>query len=519
MRIYELAKELDCNSNDIKDILDELKITYKTHSSSIPDEMVSVVKEKFLNKGSSVKVDKVENIEIEKAEKATKEKAPAKSKKIAKVESKSEDKKTEKKDSKPVIDEILPVSADEDIKDLTSTYVPWIEEEEEKDFEREVKRKKFKKHVDKDFSEKPEKNIKDLFIDKHEKDEKEEPAIIKEKPAVKPKVFDGMTLKELSECISISSSELIKKLFMMGVMASINKSLDIDTILIIADELKIEVEVEEIEKLEEIEEEKVQEVEKVIQEEELAVPEEYLEIRPPVVTIMGHVNHGKTTLLDSIRKSKIVDTESGGITQHIGAYIVEHKKSKICFIDTPGHAAFTNMRAMGANVTDIVVLIVAANDGIQPQTLESINHAKEAAVPIIVAINKIDIDGIGVDKIKADLSQHGLTPEDWGGECLCVPISAIKGQGIEELLDAINLQAELLELKANPKGKAFGIVLESCQTDQQGPLVTVLVKNGVFKVGDPILCAHVYGKIKRMENDKNEIVEVATPSMPVRIFG
>ena len=247
--------------------------------------------------------------------------------------------------------------------------------------------------------------------------------------------------------------------------------------------------------------------------------EEDLKPRPPVVTIMGHVDHGKTSLLDAIRQSNITAKESGGITQNIGAYKVKIPSGEIAFIDTPGHAAFTMMRARGAKSTDIVILVVASDDGVMPQTLEALNHAKEANVPIIVAVNKMDLPNASMDKVKAALSEYGLTPEEWGGDTQYIGVSALHKTGIKELLEAIILQAEMLELKANPNREAIGIVLEASLEQGRGPVGTVLVQNGTLKIGDYFVCGLSVGKVRAMVNDLGKRVNEALPSTPVEVLG
>ena len=244
-----------------------------------------------------------------------------------------------------------------------------------------------------------------------------------------------------------------------------------------------------------------------------------LKERPPVVTIMGHVDHGKTTLLDTIRHTNVTAAEAGGITQHIGAYQVEASGKKITFLDTPGHAAFTTMRARGAQVTDITVLVVAADDGVMPQTIEAINHAKAADVPIIVAVNKIDKPEANPDRVKQQLTEHGLVPEEWGGETIYVPVSALKGEGIDELLEMILLVAEVQELKANPDKRARGVVIEAELDKNRGPVATVLVQNGTLRVGDALVAGNYFGKVRAMINDRGRRVKEATPSTPVEILG
>jgi translation initiation factor IF-2 len=290
-------------------------------------------------------------------------------------------------------------------------------------------------------------------------------------------------------------------------MATINQELDKDTIELIASEYGVET--EEVIVLEETELEKYEEADK----------EEDLQIRPPVVTIMGHVDHGKTTLLDSIRKTKVVEGEAGGITQHIGAYQIEENGKKITFLDTPGHAAFTTMRARGAEVTDITILVVAADDGVMPQTVEAINHAKAAEVPIIVAVNKVDKESANPDRVMQELTEYGLVPEAWGGETIFVPLSALTGKGIDELVEMILLVSEVEELKANPNRQAKGTVIEAELDKGRGSVATLLVQTGTLQVGDPIVVGNTFGRVRAMVNDLGRRVKTAGPSTPVEITG
>jgi translation initiation factor IF-2 len=291
----------------------------------------------------------------------------------------------------------------------------------------------------------------------------------------------------------------------MGVMATVNQSIDYDTAALVAAEFDYEVERAAFEE-EEILKQKADGPEK-------------LQERPPVVTIMGHVDHGKTSLLDVIRKTHVTETEAGGITQHIGAYLVATDKGQIAFLDTPGHEAFTAMRARGAEVTDIVILVVAADDGVMPQTIEAINHAKAADVPIIVAINKIDKANADPERVKRELAENGLTPEDWGGDTIFIQVSAKQEEGIDELLEMISLQSEVLELKANPDKPAFGHVVEAKIDTGRGPVATVLVQDGTLRNGDPVVCGIHFGKIRALLDDKGVQVESAGPSIPVEILG
>jgi len=315
-----------------------------------------------------------------------------------------------------------------------------------------------------------------------------------------------LTVKELAEKMGREVSEIIKKLMLLGVMASINQEVDVDTATIVAEEFGVTV----------TEVEPEEDPTDII---EIEDAPETLKPRPPVVTIMGHVDHGKTSLLDVIRQTNVTAGEAGGITQHIGAYQVRYNDNKITFLDTPGHEAFTAMRLRGAKSTDIAVLVVAADDGVMPQTIEAINHAKSADVPIIVAINKMDKPGANPDHVKQQLSEHGLLPEEWGGDVIMVPVSAKQKQGIDDLLENILLVAEVMELKANPNRKAYGVVIEAQLDKGRGAVCTVLVQKGSLRVGDTVLAGTAYGKVRAMTNERGEKVKIARPSMPVEILG
>jgi translation initiation factor IF-2 len=319
------------------------------------------------------------------------------------------------------------------------------------------------------------------------------------------KIDEAIVLSELAKRMGIKASEIIKAMMAMGSMATVNQTIDFDTASLIASEFDYEVERASFE-------------EEALLKQETDDPEKLLP-RPPVVTIMGHVDHGKTSLLDVIRKSRISETEAGGITQHIGAYHVSTDKGQIAFLDTPGHEAFTAMRARGAQVTDIVVLVVAADDGVMPQTTEAINHSRAAEVPIIVAINKIDKQNADPEKVKRELAEIGLTPEDWGGDTIYVNVSAKQAVGIDELLEMILLQAEVLELKANPDKLASGHVVEAKIDSGRGAVATVLVREGTLRAGDPVVCGMHYGRIRAMLDDRGNQLESAGPSIPVEIVG
>ncbi|MBV6343621.1 translation initiation factor IF-2, partial [Candidatus Magnetobacterium casense] len=316
----------------------------------------------------------------------------------------------------------------------------------------------------------------------------------------------SISVGDLARGMDIKSSQVIKRLMDMGTMTTVNQVLDHDTAALIAREFKYEV------KDVSFNEGRILEgLDKGVQRE--------LEHRPPVVTVMGHVDHGKTSLLDAIREANVTAGEFGGITQHIGAYTVTLPKGTVTFLDTPGHEAFTAMRARGASLTDIVILVVAADDGIMPQTIESIDHAKAAGVPIVVAINKIDKPEADIDRVKRQLSDRGLMPEEWGGETLYALVSALKKQGIQDLLDAILLQAEILELQADRRVLARGIVIEALLDRQRGPVATILVQEGTLKTGDLLIAGCCYGRVRAMRDHLGQVVDFVPPSYAVEIMG
>ena len=307
--------------------------------------------------------------------------------------------------------------------------------------------------------------------------------------------------------MQVDPGAVIKKLIEMGVMATLNQAIDADTAALIAQEFGADVEVEKTRQrwrlaLEETEDD-----------------EAALEMKPPVITVMGHVDHGKTSLLDAIRQTNVIATEAGGITQHIGAYQVELGGKKITFLDTPGHEAFTSMRARGAQVTDIAVLVVAADDGVMPQTIEAINHAKAAEVPIVVAVNKIDKPEANPDRVKQQLTEYGLVAEEWGGDTICVPVSAHTKEGLEHLLEMLLLVAEMEELKSDPNRQARGTVIDARLDKGRGPVATVLIQKGTLHIGDYVLAGTAYGKIRAMLDFKGRRVKKALPATPVEILG
>ena len=319
---------------------------------------------------------------------------------------------------------------------------------------------------------------------------------------------ESLTVKELAEALKKTSTEIIKKLMGYGVMATLNNDVDFETATIISEEFGVKTE-----KAVQISEEDI-----LFDDEEI-VDESKLQQRPPVVVVMGHVDHGKTSLLDAIRSAHVIDSEAGGITQHIGAYTVKANERLITFLDTPGHEAFTAMRARGAQVTDIAILVVAADDGVMPQTIEAINHAKAANVSIIVAINKIDKPGANPDKVKQELTEYGIVAEEWGGDAIMVPVSAKKRENIDQLLEMVLLAADMLELRADPDRQAKGTIIEAKLDKERGPVATVLVQRGTLKTGDSIIAGSAFGRIKAMTNDKGHSIKNAGPSMPVEILG
>ncbi|HJG32735.1 translation initiation factor IF-2 [Jeotgalicoccus aerolatus] len=318
---------------------------------------------------------------------------------------------------------------------------------------------------------------------------------------------EGITVGELADKIGVDSSAIVKDLFMLGIVTNINQSLDQDSVEVVAEnygftsELEVHTDESDLTNFFDLEEETLDEV------------------RPSVVTIMGHVDHGKTTLLDSIRNTKVTAGEAGGITQHVGAYQIEHEGNKITFLDTPGHAAFTTMRARGAQVTDITILVVAADDGVMPQTIEAINHAKAAEVPIIVAVNKTDKPTANADRVMTELGEHGLYPEDWGGDTIFVQLSALTGEGIDDLLEMITLVGEVSELKTTSDMPAVGTVIDAELDKSRGPAASLLVQHGTLNVGDSIVVGSTYGKVRAMVSDMGQRIKSAGPSVPVEITG
>ncbi|WP_374721845.1 translation initiation factor IF-2 [Peribacillus tepidiphilus] len=481
IRVYEYAKKHNVSSKVIINKLKEMNIEVSNHMAAIDQNTVQKLEEAL--------TPKKENKSTQNNEKKQEGVKPVKPAANA-----------------PSIDPDKKVSKYDDALDDTSANKQKLKKKvvnkpgNSKKFVQENQTKESKVFKNKNQKNK---NNKQKPVQQHQQQPKKKE---KELPA-KITFSESLTVAELAKKLHREPSEIIKKLFLLGIVATINQTLDKDAIELIASEYGVEVE-EEI-KID------ITDLEAYITPDS----EEDLVERPPVVTIMGHVDHGKTTLLDKIRNTKVTEGEAGGITQHIGAYQVEVNGKKITFLDTPGHAAFTTMRARGAQVTDITILVVAADDGVMPQTVEAINHAKAAEVPIIVAVNKMDKPTANPDRVMQELTEHGLVPEAWGGDTIFVPISAIRGEGIDELLEMILLVSEVEEYKANPKRRAIGTVIEAQLDKGRGSVATLLVQNGTLRVGDPIVVGNTYGRVRAMVNDLGRRVKEAGPSTPVEITG
>ncbi|MCC3357430.1 translation initiation factor IF-2 [Bacillus sp. REN16] len=464
MRVYEYAKKQNISSKEVITKLKEMDIEVKNHMATIEGDILNKLNQSFGKKSEQVKPAKEQN-------------QNSTTKPPVNEDTKVVDKKETKK--KPV----TPKNRDG------------------KKSDNQGQKKAFQPRNNKGNNNKQKGN--------HRPNNHQQPVQPKPEKKLPEKItFVGsLTVGELAKKLGKEPSEIIKKLFMLGVMATINQELDKDSIELIASEYGVEVEEEIVFE--------VTEFEQYVEEDK----EEDLIERPSIVTIMGHVDHGKTTTLDSIRNTKVTAGEAGGITQHIGAYQVVVNDKKITFLDTPGHAAFTTMRARGAKVTDITILVVAADDGVMPQTVEAINHAKAAEVPIIVAVNKMDKPTANPDRVMQELTEHGLIPEDWGGDTIFVPISALTGEGIDNLLEMILLVGEVEEYKANPKRRATGTVIEAQLDKGRGSVATLLVQNGTLRVGDPIVVGNTFGRVRAMVNDVGRRVKEAGPSTPVEVTG
>lgn len=514
MRVYEYAKKNNVTSKVVIEKLKELNIEVSNHMTTIEPSAIKQLDETFGKGKSQSTKEPMTNKQSE--NKQTNRNKPQtgenkqKSKggtQLNKNRSQKSNKKTTQAKIKPTAKKVpTPVIADEEV--LDDVAIPNRVKVKTPPKNKEGKKydQEFRSKESKAFNRN--KNKAKSGQKKKSSPPVQTPPVRKEKELPKKISYtDTLTVAELAKKLHREPSEIIKKLFMLGVIATINQELDKDAIELITSEYGVEVE------------EKVSvdisDLESFITEDS---PENLSE-RPPVVTIMGHVDHGKTTLLDSIRHTKVTQGEAGGITQHIGAYQVEINQKKITFLDTPGHAAFTTMRARGAQVTDITILVVAADDGVMPQTVEAINHAKAAGVPIIVAVNKIDKPDANPERVMQELSEYGLIAEDWGGDTIFVPISALTGKGIDQLLEMILLVSEMEELKANPNRNAYGTVIEAKLDKGRGSVATLLVQNGTLKIGDPIVVGNTYGRVRAMVNDRGRRVKEAGPSAAVEITG
>ncbi len=485
-RVHELAKELNISNKELIEFLNSKGYEIKSHMSSVPEDSIKQVTEHF--KGT--KAEAKPKAKKEQSKKTAAKKKGAEKKEETKKPSKPA-KKAEKKDKKP------------------KGEVEKVKAKAVKKEEKEVKKAK-KAEKKPEAKPKPKKEVKK----EAKKEIKEEKPVAKKKEEKKYEpgelgiieLSEFTTVRQLAAKIGRKTKEIMAKLKEKGVNAGANQMIDFNLIEEIAGEFGYLVD-------------KIPYEHEALVELEKPDPEDKLKERPPIVTLMGHVDHGKTSLLDKIRHSRITAKEAGGITQHIGAYQVEYNGKKITFLDTPGHEAFTKMRARGANVTDIVILVVAADEGIKPQTVEAINHAKSAGVAIIVAINKIDKPEANPDMVKRQLLEYDLVVEDYGGDIVSVPVSAKSGQGIDELLEYILLLAEMLELKANPDRPAKGYIIEAKIDKGRGPVATVLVQNGTLKRGDVFTCGYTYGKVRGMFNDLGKQEKEAPPSTPVEVLG
>ena len=493
VRVHELAKELDSNSKEIIGLMSGFGFPTRNHMSSLEQEELDVLFERLTQAYDgkvAIPVFGKEKAEVDKPAKKKKAKDETKEETVEIVEDTT-------KIDEPIGRKVRHVDTRQTVVDLNRIDDEAIEELIPENVSDDgVKKQKLKKGKDKLRDNNQVKNK--VKANKEEK--------VKKGPLV-VKIPDEIGVGELAERLEVPATEVIKKLMMLGVMASISQSVDYETASLIAEDFGAVVEKEIILTREDILFNDFEDT------------EDQLESRSPVVVVMGHVDHGKTSLLDAIRSTNVIDTEAGGITQHIGAYRVRINDRKITFLDTPGHEAFTAMRARGAQVTDIAILVVAADDGIMPQTVEAINHAKAANVGIIVAINKIDKDGANPDRIKQELTEHGLVPEDWGGDTICVEISAKHRQNIEELLEMVILVADMKELKANPNRRAKGTVIEAKLDKGRGPVASILVQNGTLKSGDTVVVGTSFGHIRAMFDDKGKAVKKAGPSVPVEILG
>lgn len=504
IRVHEVAKDLKLKSTELLDMFTQHGITLKNHMATLDEKQLSLIFEVYTQKTALPEGEVDMSIFgdlVKKEEAAPKEAAPEQ-----KLEKAVED---SKQTEKPAVDLNTPierkmrhVDTRQTVVDLEKMDTTRIEDElvpKNIKVEQTTKKQKIKKQSQR------QRDGRNSFKKQQEQQKRERP---KPQP-ITVSIPDEISVGELASRMKKSATEIIKKLMILGVMASVSQLIDFDTASLVAEELGAKVEREIILSDEDI----------LLKEFEVEDKEEDLAPRSPVVVVMGHVDHGKTSLLDAIRETHVVEGEAGGITQHIGAYRVDIDGREITFLDTPGHEAFTAMRARGAQVTDIAILVVAADDGIMPQTVEAINHAKAAEVSIIVAINKIDKEGANPDRIRQEMTEYGIVPEEWGGDTIFVEVSAKQRQNIDGLLEMVLLTADVKELKANPNRHAQGTVIEARLDRSRGPIASVLVQNGTLKVGDIIVAGMTTGKVRAMMDDRGNSVTEAGPSMPVEILG
>ncbi len=496
-RIHEISKELNINSKEIVAFLNEYGVAQqKNHMSTLEGEELDLVMEHYTQKFQAESIEQVfEEIQAQAAAKKPEKKKETKGEEAPAKDTKVDEAELEKVIEAPIEKKVRYVDTRQTVVELDKMDDEKIEAISNVD----------DIYGNYDVKQKIKKGAPQKKIDKTDNKKRNKAKEVKQEIVIK--IPNEITVGELASRMKKSPAEVIKQLMKLGMMATVNQDIDFETAALISEEMGIKYEHEIILTLEE---------ELFMQVEDK--PEE-LEPRPPVVVVMGHVDHGKTSLLDAIRDANVTSTEAGGITQHIGAYRVNINNRDITFLDTPGHEAFTAMRARGAQVTDVAILVVAADDGIMPQTIEAINHAKAAGVSIIVAINKMDKESANKDRVMQELTEYELVPEEWGGDTICVPVSALKRENIDTLLEMVLLVAELKDLKANPNKMATGTVIEAKLDKGRGPVATVLVQNGTLKIGDIVVAGTAVGKVRAMINDKGQRIKTAGPSMPVEIQG
>lgn len=529
-RIYEVAKDFHVSSEALISLLRDMKFDVKSHMSVVDDTMYDTVRKQFERHHEAAVKDIQKKKEISKAISDGKEVKPQQIE-VARTDRKKRSRRPPSQHPAAGKSEVR--EKDKPVREKRPEPSRGKDREHEKGIEKakdtdKEKRQRKPRDKDKRLRAKARKQkmrehrvaVQDSFkktMASMSSDTKTRKKSRHKQSSTEDQVDEGRVLKvtefitvsELASQMDLPVNRLIQKCLEIGMMVSVNHSLDMDTIILLAEEFEYDVQ-----QLGEY----AEDVLKARDDE--SINEDHIISRPPVVTVMGHVDHGKTTLLDNIRKSNVVSGESGGITQHIGAYsVILPDGHRITFIDTPGHEAFTAMRARGAKVTDIVILIVAADDSVMPQTLEAINHAKEAEVPIIIAINKIDLPGADTEKLKGDLARHNILVEDWGGTYQCQEISAKKGINIDKLLDKILLEAEMLELTADASKQASGVIIDSYLDKGRGPVATVLIESGTLHIGDPFITGMITGRVRSMLDEYGEIIDETGPSTPVQIFG